>query len=53
MSKQTVLGFRVSLKGTSSNATTLSVIIKYFKDAVIQIATVFRPIFVVPFLRVP
>ena len=52
MCQQTTLGFCVSLKETSSNATTFTVINKYWKGAVIQIATVFRPISVL-FVLVP
>ena len=52
MCEQTVSGFCVSLKETFSNATTFKVINKYCKGAVIQIATMFRPIFLVVFLRV-
>ena len=44
MCQQTTLGFCVSLKETFSNKTTFTVINKYWKSAVIQIATVFRPI---------
>ena len=40
MSQQTALGFCVSLQETFSNATTFTVINKYCKDAVIEIATV-------------
>ena len=39
-----VLGFYVSLKETFSNETTFTVINKSCKGAVIQIATVFQPI---------
>ena len=41
MGQQTVLGFCVSVKETSSNATTYTVISKYCKGAAIQIGTVF------------
>ena len=44
MGYQIDLGFCVSLKDTFSIATTFTVIIKYWKFAVIQIPTVFRPI---------
>ena len=40
MCYQTNLGFCVLLKETSSNATTFTVISKYRKGAVIQMATV-------------
>ena len=45
MCQQTVLGFCLSLKHTFSNATTFTVINKNRKSAIIQTATVFRPIF--------
>ena len=44
MCEQIVLGFCVSLKETFSIAATFTVINKYCKGTVIQIATVFRPI---------
>ena len=44
MSQQLDLGLCVSLKSTFSNETTSAVINKYCKGAVIQIATMFRPI---------
>ena len=44
MRQQTVLRFGISLKETFSNAINLTVINKYGKGAVIQIATVFKPI---------
>ena len=49
---QTVLGFCVLVKETFSNATTLTLINKYCKDAAIQIATVFRYICRVVSLKV-
>ena len=52
MCQQAALGFFVSLKETSCNATTLPVINRYWKGAVIQIATLFRSISHVVFLRV-
>ena len=52
MCQQTVLGFWVSLKETFSSATTFTVINKSSKGAVIHIATLFRPIFLVLCLRV-
>ena len=52
MCYQTALGFCVSLKETFSNATTFTVITKYWKGAVIQSAEVFRSICRVVFLRV-
>ena len=52
MCEQTLLGFCVTLKKNFSNTTTFTVINKYFKGAVIQIATVFRPIFGVASVRV-
>ena len=51
MCQQIVLGFCVLLKETFSNATTFTVPIKYFKGAIIQIAIVLRPIFLVVCLR--
>ena len=47
MCEQTALEFCVSLKETFSNATTFTVIKRYYKSGVLQIATVFRPIFLV------
>ena len=44
MCYQTVLGFCVSLKETFCNVFTSTVIDKYGKGAIVQIATVFRPI---------
>ena len=44
MGYQIASGFCVSLKDTFSIATTFTLINKYWKGAVIQIATVFRPI---------
>ena len=52
MFKQTVLAFFVSLKETFSKANTFTVINKYYKGAVIQVATVFRAILLFVFLRV-
>ena len=52
MCYQTTLEFFVSLKETFPNATTFTVINKYCKRAVIQIATVFRRIFFVVCLNV-
>ena len=52
MCQQTALEFCVSLKRTFYNASTFTVINKSCKGAVIQIATVFRHIFLVVFLRV-
>ena len=52
MCYQTDLGFCVSLKETFSIATTFSVINKYCKGSAIEIATVFRPICFVVYLRV-
>ena len=52
MCQQTVLGFCVSIKETFSNATTLIVINKYCKGALIQIATAVRYICHVVSLRV-
>ena len=45
MSEQTNLRFCISLKETFSNEITFAVINNYGKGAVIQIATVFRPIY--------
>ena len=47
-----VLGICVSLRETFSNATTLTVINKYWKGAVIHIVAVFQPICHVVCLRV-
>ena len=44
MGYQIASGFCLSLKDTFSIATTFTVINKYWKFAVIQIPTVFRPI---------
>ena len=52
MCQQTPLEFSVSLKETFSNASTFTVINKYCKGAVIQVATVSRPICFVVCLRV-
>ena len=52
MSEETLLGFCVSLKETFSNATTFTVLNKYYKGSAIQIATVFGPICLVVCLRV-
>ena len=52
MCSETRLGFCVSLKETSSNAITFTVINKYCKGGVIQIGTVFGPIVRVVCLRV-
>ena len=41
MCQQKALGFCISLKETFSDATTFTVINKYSKGAVIQLATVF------------
>ena len=46
------LGFCVPLKETFSNATTFTVLNKYFKGSAIQIPTVFGPISLVVCLRV-
>ena len=51
MSLQTVLRFFISLKGTFSNAITFTVINKYGKGAVVQIAMLFQPICYVVSLR--
>ena len=47
-----VLGFYVPLKETFSNASTFTVLNKYFKGSAIQITTVFGPICLVVYLRV-
>ena len=52
MCYQTALELCISLKETSPNAATFGVINKYFKGAVIQIATMFRSICRVVCLRV-
>ena len=52
MCQQTGLEFPVSLKETSSNANTSTVINKYCQGAVIQIGTVFPSICHVVCLRV-
>ena len=51
MCEQIALAIFVSLAETFSNATTFTVINKYWKGAAIQIATVFRHICLVVCLR--
>ena len=51
MFQQTILGFCISLKGAYFIVIIFTVINKYCKVAVVQIATVFRPIFHVVYRR--